>query len=46
MRILFKGIKEKRKVNLSTIRKKLSLVEYVILRNELEKEFKYKYRIK
>ena len=46
MKFLFKGIKEKRKVNLSTIRKKLSLVEYVILRNELEKEFKYKYRIK
>jgi len=46
MKILFKGIKEKRKVNLSIIKKKLSLVEYAILRNELEKEFKNKYRIK
>jgi len=46
MRILFKAIKDKPKVNLSTIKQKLSLVEYVILRNELEKEFKHKYRIK
>jgi len=46
MRILFKGIKQKPKVNLFTIRQKLSLVEYAILRAEHEKEFKYKYNIR